>query len=112
MGGRVARRVDDRSLLRGRAVTDSACGCLLGQSCSRCRSADGMRRFEQLYLSFSPPWTGRADLARAATVREFLEMPGRDLPWLACCLLGRRELDAIMLQLILEDLARRGVEVE
>lgn len=69
-------------------------------------------RFERLYRSFAPCETGRADLARAKTVREFLEMPGRDLPWLACCLLGRPRLDRLLLELVLDDLVARGIDVD
>lgn len=69
-------------------------------------------RFERLYRSFAPCETGRADLARARTVREFLEMPSRDLPWLACCLLGRPRLDQLLLRAILADLAERGIDVD
>lgn len=93
-------------------TVESECGCLVGQSCSRCRAADSLRRFQRLYLSFAPCETGRVDLARAKTVREFLEMPSRDLPWLACCLLGRPTLDRLLLELVLVDLAARGIDVD
>lgn len=73
---------------------------------------DGLEKFKRLYLSFAPCGTGRADLSRARTVREFLEMPSRDLPWLACCLFGRKKLDRILLREILADLAEKGIDVD